>query len=198
MKLLSLLALFVHLSFCTAGTARVRGERQMGQRDKFKRTSTPEGCKALSIDAEFPTPDVWTAALPGIQPRKIAADGPKRPDYRFTARSPDDVEKAVQFAAQHNVRLTIINTGHDYQGRNDAPSGLSLDVSQLRGVNVLPSFTPSPQGVESPVNGAPVNVIPEEDRNGAAVTFGCGIVGSELNRAINDSKIFVVAGASRE
>lgn len=163
-----------------------------------RRQATPDGCKRLATDAGFPSPDVWSSALPGIQSRKLAADeGLARPDYRFAARTADDVQKAVRFASEHNVRLTVITTGHDYQGRNDAPSGLSLDTSQLRGVKVLPSFTPTLQGAESPVVGQPVNIIPP-GKIGAAVTFGVGVVGSELNLAINESQIHAVVGASRK
>jgi hypothetical protein len=71
----------------------------------------PEGCKILSSDAGFPAPDVWTAALPGVLPRKLARKSPTRPDYRFTARSAQDVERAVQFVTKYNLRLSIINTG---------------------------------------------------------------------------------------
>jgi hypothetical protein len=71
----------------------------------------PEGCTVLSTDADFPAPDVWAAALPGVLPRKLTRKSPARPDYRFTARSTADVERAVQFVTKHNLRLSIINTG---------------------------------------------------------------------------------------
>jgi FAD/FMN-containing dehydrogenase len=130
-------------------------------------------------------------------PRKIQLSGFKRPDYRFTATTVADVEKAVQFVTKYNLRLTIINTGHDYQGRNDAPSGLSLDVSQLRGVKLDSSFTPTVQCVDL-VPGRPVEQTQMIDGKTPAVTFGVGIVGSELNNAVKSNGWFVVTGGARK
>ena len=105
------------------------------------------------------------------------------------------MEKAVEFAKEHNIRLTIINTGHDYLGRNDAPSGLSLDVSQLRGVRLDPSFTPTTKGVEMQP-GIAVQKIDVAEGQTPAVTFGVGIVGSELNNALASQRLFVVSGGA--
>jgi FAD/FMN-containing dehydrogenase len=106
------------------------------------------------------------------------------------------VENAIKFVTKHNIRLSIINTGHDYAGKNDAPSGLNLDVSQLRGVRLSPSFTPTAEGVRSVEPGKPVEIIQQIPGQQPAVTFGVGVIGSELNRAIKANKLFVVTGGA--
>ncbi|KAF1983079.1 FAD-binding domain-containing protein [Aulographum hederae CBS 113979] len=188
----SFVTLLAFTSACLA--AAVPGQSSANLFDK--RAPTPDGCRALNTDQGWPSPAEWEAAMPGVLPRKIAKGGPARADYRYTVRSSEDVEKAVQFAAKHNIRLTMINTGHDYHGRNDAPSGLQIDTSQLRGVSVLSKFEPTKEGAPRVIGGKTVSKPRLVDGQQAAVTFGVGIVGSEVNRAIKDTGLFVVAGAS--
>lgn len=76
----------------------------------------PSGCRALPGDASWPADATWKSALPGVEARGAQTDA-KRPDYRFDATSADDVAKAVKFAAQNNVRLSVLNSGHDFLGR---------------------------------------------------------------------------------
>ncbi|KAH7909019.1 hypothetical protein BJ138DRAFT_279152, partial [Hygrophoropsis aurantiaca] len=42
------------------------------------------------------------------------------------ARSVGDVQAAVKFAASHNLRMAIKNTGHDYAGRSAARNAFML------------------------------------------------------------------------
>jgi FAD binding domain len=170
------------------------GFRQDGE---TKLVSTPTGCKVVENDEDFPAPDVWEAAMPGIAHRKTKGRVATQPIYRFTVKSVSDVEKAVHFAAKYNVRLTIITTGHDYLGRNDAPSGLSLDCSQLRGVKVLSHFEATKEGASSVVPNTMANIITSFG-NQPAVTFGVGNNGGMVNAAIKESKIFIVTGQSRK
>ena len=37
--------------------------------------------------------------------------------YAVNASSPTDIQKAVEFVRENNIRLTIRNTGHDYNGK---------------------------------------------------------------------------------
>lgn len=161
--------------------------------------STPTRvCKRLPTDPEWPSPSAWAAALPGV-----VARGPQgaitRPDYSLDARSVADVQAAVNFARTHNLRLTILSTGHDFLGRNDAPTGLSLMVSNLKGVKVLTSFAPSEKGAASPdyaadpVAGAnKITVVPGQQ---PAVTFGAGVSTQELHDALAPSGLFTMGAA---
>lgn len=79
-------------------------------------SNAPEGCKALASDNQWPAEDVWKTAFPGVY-KKLK--GTEAPDYMVQAKSVKDVQNAVNFAREHNVRLTIISTGHDFGGRYD-------------------------------------------------------------------------------
>ncbi|KAF2396325.1 FAD-binding domain-containing protein [Trichodelitschia bisporula] len=156
--------------------------------------ATPAGCKRLAGDAEFPAAAAWRAALPGVDARDHDLPASTtRPDYKFVAKTAADVQKAVKFVADHNLRLSILNSGHDFLGRNDAPSGLALDVSNLKGIRVLESFTPSAKGAEPPLPQA--NVITPKAGTQAAVTFGAAVTTQELNNAISPSKLLTMGAA---
>lgn len=73
-------------------------------------------CKVLPADSNWPSTEIWKESLKGVQARgKDAADG--SPDYRFNANTVEKVQVAVKFAAKHNLRLSILNSGHDFVGR---------------------------------------------------------------------------------
>jgi FAD/FMN-containing dehydrogenase len=67
---------------------------------------------------------------------------------------------AVDFARQHNLRLVIKGTGHDYLGRSSGQDSLLVWTHRMRGINVHDSFVPS--GCAEPRPGTP------------AVTIGAG------------------------
>ena len=75
-------------------------------------TITPVGCRKNATDVDWPTPAEWKAALPNVSARPTSlAALVVRPDYHFNAMKVADVQAAVKFCAQHNIRLTIINSG---------------------------------------------------------------------------------------
>jgi len=169
-------------------------------------TSAPRGCKVLHTDREWPSAEVWAKFLPSAAQRVFDPSDPNivHPDYRVVASNIEAVEAAVNFARDNNVRLTITNSGHDYLGRNDAPSGLALDVSGFRGVRVESAFTPTSAGVSTP----DVESGPEPDRGSyaravhaanttmwKAVTFGVGLTTQELNDALAPSNLFTMGAA---
>jgi hypothetical protein len=76
------------------------------------KTTTPAGCRKLSTDVDWPADAEWKKVLPEIVARsKTLAKGVYRPDYKVQAESIKDVQNAVKFCAQNNLRLTIIDTG---------------------------------------------------------------------------------------
>jgi hypothetical protein len=76
------------------------------------KTTTPAGCRKLSTDVDWPADAEWKKVLPEIIARsKTLAKGVYRPDYKVQAESYKDVENAVRFCKQNNLRLTIIDTG---------------------------------------------------------------------------------------
>jgi hypothetical protein len=75
------------------------------------KSPAPSGCKKLSTDSDWPADQVWKAELTGIEPRE-PNQKLKHPDWTYEAKTVEHVQKAVRFAAKHNVRLSIFNTGH--------------------------------------------------------------------------------------
>jgi hypothetical protein len=152
-------------------------------------TITPPGCKKLYTDIEWPTSAEWKAAMPEVEVHKQTA-GSRHPDYVLQAESYKDVQAAVQFCSKNNIRLVIITSGHDFLGRNDASSGLTLDVSLLKDIKVLESFTPTEQGVAK-LGSKPNTIIPVPGQQ-AAVTFGVGWSTQRLNNALYPSRLFTI------
>ncbi|KAF8929219.1 hypothetical protein BGZ47_001196 [Haplosporangium gracile] len=48
------------------------------------------------------------------------------PVYTVKAMSVAHIQETVRFASEHNIRLVIKNTGHDFLSRSTAPSSISL------------------------------------------------------------------------
>ncbi|CAG8952006.1 hypothetical protein HYFRA_00000742 [Hymenoscyphus fraxineus] len=167
-------------------------------------SAVPDGCQLISTDPDWPSPEVWQMALPGVTPigpgaptkRQLDPNVP-HPNYRFKAKNAADVQSAVKFANFHNIRVSVITSGHDQQGRNYAASGLLIDLSLLGGFKALESFTPTEQGAESPEPGSEStpNVISPKDGVQAAVTFGPAVLGLPLNQALFASGLFVQTAA---
>lgn len=78
--------------------------------------TTPEGCKVLSSDSNWPAPDEWTSALAGVTPREANPEV-TRPDYHLAVEDFASVQAAINFTAENNIRLTLVNSGHDFLGR---------------------------------------------------------------------------------
>ncbi|KAF2400246.1 FAD-binding domain-containing protein [Trichodelitschia bisporula] len=154
----------------------------------------PAQCKKLPGDADWPEDTVWKAALRGVEPR-----GPqkawKRPDYKYEAMTVAQVQKAVKFVSDHNLRLSVLNSGHDFIGRNEAPSGLSLVINELKGIRVLDSFTPTPQGALAVNYSTKANTIAPVAGQQAAATLGGGVNVDELNAALRPSGLYSIGAA---
>lgn len=159
-------------------------------------TLAPAGCRLLHTDEGWPAQEVWEASLPGVIKTKGSdANGPF-PDYRLRVKNNGDVQAAMKFAAQYNIRLSVITTGHDQLGRSTAGSGLLIDLSLLGGVRLSESFTPTMTGGEDLDHSAEPNVIDPIPGVQAAVTYGPAVAGLALNYATAKSNLFVVSGTA--
>jgi FAD/FMN-containing dehydrogenase len=94
--------------------------------------------------------------------------------YAVDVKTSSDVVAAVQFAAQHNIRFVIRNTGHDYLGRSTGAGALSVWTHHLKDI----SFQ----------NWNDANY------KGPAVTVGAGVQGFEIMAAARDRGLVVVGG----
>ncbi|KAG0029599.1 hypothetical protein BGZ82_007835 [Podila clonocystis] len=104
------------------------------------------------------------------------------PLYTVNASSIADIQETVRFAAKHNLRLVIKNTGHDLLGRSTAANSLSLWVHHRKKLEVINAFVPegAPQGTE----GEP------------AVLVESGVQFGELYKAMHEHNRTIVGGAS--
>ncbi|QDS68944.1 hypothetical protein FKW77_008585 [Venturia effusa] len=156
----------------------------------------PDACKVLATDPTWPAQSVWRQAMPEVE--KVALKGnKKRPNFRLEATTVDEVVAAVKFAASNNIRLSILNSGHDFHGRNDAPNGLAVVTTGLKGIRVLSSFTPTTKGAESVNSTTQANTIPPQSDQ-AYVTFGAGYSTQQLNNELAKSKLFTLGAAHSE
>jgi FAD/FMN-containing dehydrogenase len=57
------------------------------------------------------------------------------------ATSVEHVQAAVNFAREHNIRLSVKNTGHDVPGRANGPGSLSIWTHYLNGIEYHKGFT---------------------------------------------------------
>ncbi|KAH7304235.1 FAD binding domain protein [Stachybotrys elegans] len=63
--------------------------------------------------------------------------------YSIDVRSPQDAAAGMAFAQQHNIRLTIQNTGHDITGKSSGLGSLSLWTHNLRNIQLIESYRSS-------------------------------------------------------
>ncbi|KAI0711904.1 FAD-binding domain-containing protein [Cerioporus squamosus] len=98
------------------------------------------------------------------------------------ARSIGDIQAAVKFAAKHNLRLAVKNTGHDFLGRSDGRGSFMVWTHNMKNITVHSSFTPM---------GASTNESYED-----AITLGAGVQWHEAYAAANASGRVLVGGAS--
>lgn len=62
-------------------------------------------------------------------------NGEGYPVYVISATCVEDVQNGVNFSREHNVRLVVKGTGHDYLGRSVAPYSLSIWTRNMRGLS---------------------------------------------------------------
>ena len=129
------------------------------------------------------------------------------PPIGVDARSGSDVQAAVNFARQHNLKLVVKNTGHDYLGRSTARGSFLIWTHNMKEISYNPTFIPE---------GAPVTAENTFDGNFpfcmnlqclimsyllmlyylSAVTLGAGVQWGEAYDFARKQGRFVVGGTS--
>jgi hypothetical protein len=79
--------------------------------------------------------------------------------------------------------------------RNDAASGLLLNVKDMKGVRVLESFEPTKEGAEPVTYKTVTNVIKPVAGKQPAVTVGAGINTEEIQRELRKSGLYATGAA---
>jgi FAD/FMN-containing dehydrogenase len=161
--------------------------------------AAPAHCLRLSTDADWPAKATWDAELPGWEKLGATAMGPnagnRHPDVKYEVKRAASVARALAFAKKHRVRLAIINSGHDFPARNDAPSGILLDVGGMKGVRVVDGFVPTVRGAEGVDWKTVTNVVSRVEGREYAATFGAGVSYAELNKELAKSGLWTIGAA---
>ncbi|PNY23125.1 FAD-binding domain-containing protein [Tolypocladium capitatum] len=95
----------------------------------------------------------------------------------------EHIQAAVRFAATHDLRLAIKNSGHCFLGRSTAPESLQISTNKMKSIAFTDQFRPV---------GAPRRQLGK----GSAVTIGAGVDLKELYAAAAKHNLTVVAGLS--
>ena len=100
--------------------------------------------------------------------------------YAINVRSVEDVQAGLKFAQQHNIRLQVKNTGHDFLGRSTGAGSLTLWTHNLKDISFSNYSSPGYTGPAAKL-GAGVQAFKaykQATDNGFRVTGGfCPTVG---------------------
>ncbi|KAI0138180.1 FAD-binding domain-containing protein [Hypoxylon sp. NC0597] len=104
------------------------------------------------------------------------------PAYVVNATSAHDVKLALDFARTHGIWVVVKSTGHDYQGRSQAPGALSIWIRHVGGLKNHTSFRP--RGCKFTIDGR-------------AVTVGGGTAVGDIYDELGKINQTIVAGSGR-
>jgi FAD/FMN-containing dehydrogenase len=79
--------------------------------------------------------------------------------------------------------------------RNDAPSGLLLNIAEMNGIRILESFIPTMDGAEPVTYKTNANTIIPVPGKQAAATVGGGVIYREFNKALRASGLYSTGAA---
>ena len=99
------------------------------------------------------------------------------------ARNVEDVQASVRFASEHDLFLTVKNTGHDHLGRSSGNGSFALWTHNIKGRTWLDTFVPTHAPAD--VQGVPV------------VTLQPGEEWLDVYRDADKHRVVVAGGAAR-
>lgn len=94
--------------------------------------------------------------------------------YAVNVTTPRQIAQTIDFAIQHNIRLVIRNTGHDYLGKSTGAGGLAIWTHHLKDIEILDYDGPSYKG--------------------KAIKMGAGVMAIEAYEAAHARGLAVVGG----
>jgi len=97
------------------------------------------------------------------------------PLYVVNARNAWDVQAAVNFARNRNIRLVVKNTGHDFYGKSSGSYSLSIRTHQFKDIAVIKKYR-------------------GHGYSGPAIKAGSGVQGFELYAAASAAGLMAVGG----
>ncbi|CAG9954859.1 unnamed protein product [Clonostachys rosea f. rosea IK726] len=96
--------------------------------------------------------------------------------FAVAVQNKQHVVSTVKFAREHNIRLVVKHTGHDYFGRSTGAGGLSIFTQGLGGI----SFS----------------TFKDKYYSGRSMTIGAGVIGYDILKAADENNAVVVTGES--
>lgn len=96
--------------------------------------------------------------------------------YVVLAEEAAHIKAGLDFAREHDLRLLIRNTGHDFIGRSTGWGALVINTHSFKDIEFLDAF-------DGP-----------GDYDGPAVKIGAGVQGRELVTAVAEKGLAVVTG----
>ncbi|KAF4513234.1 hypothetical protein G6O67_000532 [Ophiocordyceps sinensis] len=154
-------------------------------------------CNASSVKS---TNSLWRASQPGAvqwtnweawpeRNESCFFDSPKSTPclqgrvslFSTMVEKAEHIQAAVRFAATHDLRLVIKNSGHCFLGRSTAPESLQISTNKMKSMTFTDRFLP----VGGPRGGP---------HHGSAVTIGAGVNLKELYTAAAGRNLTLVAG----
>ncbi|XP_055340388.1 uncharacterized protein LOC129589600 [Paramacrobiotus metropolitanus] len=123
-------------------------------------------------------------SLEGVSVWNTTCSMGRTPYYAVDVHTVADIQKALVFAEQHNIRVVVKSTGHDYLGRSTGYGTLMIWMRNFQGnvqtnLTFMPTCCDSSHRFNSPVITVPAgktwnDVYPklEEDFNGAYAMIG--------------------------
>ncbi|KAI2627963.1 FAD-binding domain-containing protein [Hypomontagnella submonticulosa] len=143
-------------------------------------------CDALRNVWYFPETHLPSSSSPMAYPFSNNSCNPwLRPDspctlgyhvaYAVNATSAADYQKAISFSKQHNVRLAVRNTGHDYLGKSTGAYALAIWTHYMKSMDVIESYQST-------------------NYTGTALKLGAGVESIEAYTFANTHGLMLVGG----
>ena len=94
--------------------------------------------------------------------------------YAVNAAEASDFQKTIEFVQRHNIRLTVRNTGHDYNGKATGAGAVGIWTHNLKDIEIID--------------------YKSSNYTGKAMKMGAGVQGFEAYQAAHDQGLVVVGG----
>lgn len=94
--------------------------------------------------------------------------------YAVNATGASDYQKTIEFVQRYNIRLTIRNTGHDYNGKATGAGAVGIWTHHMKEIQILD--------------------YQSKDYGGKAIKMGAGVQGYEASAAAHAQGFVLVGG----
>ncbi|KAK3062969.1 hypothetical protein LTS18_003016, partial [Coniosporium uncinatum] len=128
--------------------------------------------------------------LPRIPPSGALPDSDcnqgNYPDYVLAAKNKEDIASGIKFAAKHDIRVIIKNTGHDFLGRSVGYGSFSIWTHNLDGVQWADDWHPTTNIT---------SLRRRQTTKQAAITYGAGMLWGQVIEEAKKHGHIVISGA---